>query len=69
MFNRQISIGHISVEPGNKTTPERELAAEMVSFEIAYPCFIKAVTSILLINFTTMAFLEHTKSLSDFGVE
>ena len=45
------------------------LAVELVSFEITYPYFITAVTSIPLINFTTMHFLEHTESLSDFGMQ
>ena len=40
----------------------------MVPTEIAYPCLIKTVTSIPLINFTIMTFLGFTKSLSDFGV-
>ena len=39
------------------------LAVELVSLEITYPCFKTAVTSIPLINFTTMQFLEHTESL------
>ena len=68
MCNHQKSIGHISVESGNKTK-EGLLAVEILSFEIAYPCFIKAVISIHLINFTAMNFLGQTKSLSYFGMQ
>ena len=68
MCNHQRSIGHISVESGNKTK-EGQLAAEFLSFKIAYPCFIKAAISLLSINFTAMDFLGQTKSLSDFGMQ
>ena len=69
MYNHQRSIGHIrAVESGNRTK-EGQLAAEFVSIEIAYPCFIKAVISILSINFTAMDFLGLTKSLLDFGMQ
>ena len=61
MCNHQRSIGQISVESGNKTK-EGKLAAEFVSFEIAYPCFIKAVISIPLINFTNINFLGTLKA-------
>ena len=47
---------------------ESKLAAEFVFFEIAYPCFKKAVILIRLINFTSMNFLGHVKNLSDCGV-
>ena len=43
--------------------------AELVSFEIAYTCFIKAVSSIPSINFTVMVFLGQTKGLSDFCMQ
>ena len=57
----------MSVELGNKTV-EGSLAAELVSFEIAYPCFIKAVISIPLIHFTATNFIGQTKNLSDLGM-
>ena len=38
-------------------------------FEIAYPCFIKAVISIRSINITAMNFLGQIKSLSEFGMQ
>ena len=62
MRNHQRSIGHLYVDLTNKPK-EGELAAECVSFEIAYPCFIKAFIYMLLINFTAMNFLGQTKSL------
>ena len=56
----------MSDESGNKTK-EGTLASELVSIEIVYPCFIKAVTSTPIISFTTMNFLGYTTSLTDFG--
>ena len=50
-----------NIESGNKTK-EGKLAAELVAFEIASPCFVKAVISIPLINFTAMSSLRNTKT-------
>ena len=57
MCNHQRTIGQISVESGGG------LAAELVSFDIAYPCFIKAVISIPLFDFTAMNFKVYIKIL------
>ena len=57
-----------TVESRNETK-EGKIAAELMSFQMAYPCFIKAVISMLSINFTAMNFLRQTKSLSGFGMQ
>ena len=68
MCNHRRRTGQVFVETGNKTK-EGKFAAEFVSFEIAYPYFIKFVIPIPLNNFTAMDFLWHTKNLSDFGMQ
>ena len=40
-----------------------------MTFEIVYPCFIKAVTLTPMVNFTTMNILGHITSLTDFGMQ
>ena len=57
----QRTIGQIYVESGGGGGGGL-LAAELVSFEIAY-CFIKAVISIPLFDFTAMNFKVYIKIL------
>ena len=68
MCNHQRSIGHIYVESGN-ITKEGYLAAEFVSFEIAYPCFLTLNAPIATKVVCFFRLLKCLRSLYDKSVD